>query len=229
MYPGRTGPTGLRIDRGETKMRRIALAALTVALLAPAAASAQGAYRFELTPQVGYRWGGEISGDSTELFDADLKIDEGEAFGLTLDIPLSRNLQLELLASQQQTQFTFDEGLFGGTFDVADVDVNYYHVGLLFQGGSGEINPFFVASAGITRLDPDVPGADTEDRFSLSLGGGVKVFFNEHVGMRFEGRGFFTVIDDYDSGCYDHGCYDYYEDGETLAQGQASAGLIFAW
>ena len=65
----------------------------------------------------------------------------------------------------------------------------------------------------------------------LSRGGGVKVFFNEHVGLRFEGRGFFTVIDDYDSGCYDDccGCYDYYEDGETLSQGQASAGLIFAW
>jgi len=213
-------------------MRRIAFAALALALLVPAAASAQGPYRFEVTPYASYNWGGEISGEDNTLFDSDLEIEEGEAFGLTFDIPLSSNIQLELLASQQQTQFTFDEGLFGGSFDVADVDIEYYHVGVLFQGGSGEINPFFVASAGITRLDPDVPGADSEDRFSLSLGGGVKVFFNEHVGMRFEGRGFFTVIDDYDGGCYDdyyYDCYDYYDDGDTLAQGQASVGLIFAW
>jgi hypothetical protein len=62
----------------------------------------------------------------------------------------------------------------------------------------------------------------------MSLGGGVKIFFNEHVGMRFEGRGYFTVIDDYDSGCYDYcDCCDYgYND--TLA-GIASAGLILAW
>lgn len=212
-------------------MRRFALAALAVALLAPAAAGAQGAYRFELTPMISYNWGGEISGENNTLFDTDLQLEDSQAYGLTFDIPLSSNIQLELLASQQQTEFTFDEGLFGGSFDVADVDVSYYHVGVLFQGGSGQVNPFFVASAGVTRLDPDVPGADSEDRFSLSLGGGVKVLFSEHVGLRLEGRGFFTVIDDYDSGCYDDccGCYDYYEEGETLSQGQASAGLIFAW
>lgn len=213
-------------------MKRIAFAALLAALLVPAAALAQGAYRFELTPQASYRWGGTISGDNNTLFNTDLKVDKGSGYGLTLDIPLSRNLQIELLAHNQSTNLRFDEGLFGGDVALADIDITYYHVGLLFQGGNAEVNPYFVASAGITRLAPDVPQASSEERFSMSLGGGVKVFFNEHVGMRFEGRGFFTVIDSYDSGCYGDyccdSCYDYgYND--TLSQGQASLGLIFAW
>jgi hypothetical protein len=213
-------------------MRRIAFAALLAALLVPAVARAQGAYRFELTPMASYRWGGTISGDSNGLFNTDLEVNDSAGYGVTFDIPLSRNFQLELLAHSQSTELRFDQGLFGGNYDVADIDIAYYHVGILWQGGNAEVNPFFVASAGMTSLSPDVPGASNEERFSMSLGGGVKVFFNEHFGMRFEGRGFFTVIDSYDGGCYDYyccdNCYDYgYSD--TMSQGQASAGLIFAW
>jgi opacity protein-like surface antigen len=199
-------------------MKRIAFAALLAALLVPAVASAQGAYRFELTPQVPYRWGGTISGDNNTLFNTDLKVDKGSGYGVTLDLPLSRNFQIELLAHNQSTNLRFDEGLFGGDVALADIDIAYYHVGILFQGGNSQVNPYFVASAGITRLAPDVPQASSEERFSMSLGGGVKVFFNENIG--------------YDSGCYGDyccdNCYDYgYND--TLSQGQASLGLIFAW
>lgn len=211
-------------------MKRTILLAALVAVAAPLAAGAQSAYRFELTPQVSYRWGGTISGDSTALFDTDLKVDSGVGYGLTFDIPLSQNFQLELLANHQATELQFDEGIFGGNFAVADIDVDYYHVGMLWQGSHGQVLPFFVASAGVTRLATDVPGSSSDERFSLSLGGGVKVFVSENIGFRFEGRGFFTVIDDYQGGCYDYccSCYDYgYSD--TLSQGQVSAGVIFGW
>jgi hypothetical protein len=136
---------------------------------------------------------------------------------------------LELLASQQSTELRFDQGLFGGDADIADLDVTYFHVGMLVQGDNPEVTPFFVASAGATRLDPDVPGADTESRFSVSLGGGVKVFFSRNIGLRFEGRGFWTAIDDSDDDFCDRGCdWDDY-DNDDLTQGQASLGLIFAW
>ena len=49
-------------------MKRLVFAAALAALLVPAAASAQGGYRFELTPQVGYRFGGEIEGGEDALF-----------------------------------------------------------------------------------------------------------------------------------------------------------------
>jgi opacity protein-like surface antigen len=216
-------------------MKRLVLAAALAALAVPAAAQPTGAYRFELTPQLGYHWGGTLSGDDNALFDTDLDVDEGSAFGITFDIPLSSNFQLELLASRQATELEFDSGLFGGDEEVADIDISYLHAGMLWQGGNGQVNPFFVLSAGVTQLDPDVPGAGDESRFSLSLGGGVKVFFNEHVGLRFEGRGFFTAIDDYDGGCWDDDewhCNDYYDDyqyNDTLSQGIVSAGLILAW
>ena len=203
-------------------LRKLALFALIAAV--PATASAN-VYRFELTPFVGYRFGGTLSGSDTDLFVGDLETNDSGAFGVAFDIPLSSEFQLELLASNQQTDLRVDEGLFGSTFEVADIDVAYYHIGFLWQGGSGQVSPFFVASAGVTALNPDVPGASTENRFSVSVGGGVKIFFNSHIGMRFEGRGFWTAIDDEEDRYYH---YDYTYDNDFY-QGQALAGLIFSW
>ncbi len=187
-------------------------------------------HRFELTPQVQYRFGGTLAADQNSLFDVDLEVDESSALGITLDIPLARALQLELLASRQKTDLRFDEGLFGDNLRVADFEVTYLHAGLLVQGGNRTVNPFFVFSGGITRLDPDLPRTDPETRFSVSLGGGVKVFFSPNVGLRFEGRGFWTALDS--DGRYDDCRFrcDWDDTAkDDLEQGMASLGLILSW
>jgi hypothetical protein len=196
----------------------------------PAAASAQN--RFEITPTASYNFGGTIDAEETDLFDFDLEAADSAAFGITFDIPVSPWAQIELLASRQSTELEFDEGLFGGSTGVADFDVSYYHVGGLFSWGSGQIHPFIVASLGVTELSPDVPGASSETRFSASLGGGVKIFFSDHVGLRLEGRGFWTALDDYDNDYYDYCCDDFdcgCDYGSEFTQGQASAGVIFSF
>lgn len=212
---------------------------LFVLLLLPAAASAQNPDystsaltrgRFELTPTFSYNFGGTLSAQDSEFFDFDLEADDSEAYGVTLGIPLSRHTQIELLASRQKTQLAYDGGLFGGSFGVADLDVSYYHVGGLFQWGSGQVHPFFVASLGVANLNPNVPGARAENKFSGSMGGGVKIFFTDNIGLRLEGRGFWTLLDGNDDDYYwDDGCYCDYGYASTFDQGQASAGLIIAW
>ncbi len=211
---------------------QLMLAALPAAAQPYYSSRADGGYRFELTPTVSYRFGGNLSGQDSPLFDTDLQVEDSSAIGVTLDLPLSSDLQLELLANRQSSELVFDEGLFGGSAGVADIDVSYYHVGLLWQGRHPRVAPFFVASAGVATLDPDIPGSSSETRFSASLGGGVKVFFSDSIGLRFEGRGFFS---DYDAGGGRSGrCdrYDRYYDScydESFSQGQASVGLIVAW
>lgn len=209
--------------------------ALLVSLLAPAAAFAGGSggsATFELTPTVSYNFGGTISAENSTLSNFDLHAKDGEAFGITFDIPLSPWAQIELLASRQKTELEYDAGLFGDNLGLADFQVSYYQVGGLFQWGNGQIHPYVVVSLGIANLDPNVAGAQDENRFSGSLGGGVKIFFTDNIGLRLEGRGFWTVLNgnnnDYswDNNC-NHNCdYGY---GNSFDQGQASAGLILAW
>ncbi|HSM51995.1 MAG TPA: hypothetical protein VLA75_11400 [Thermoanaerobaculia bacterium] len=206
---------------------------LVLALAAATAAFGQypaTGHRFELTPTVSFRFGGELDGRDLAFGSADLEAEDSVAYGITFDIPLSRFMQLELLAHRQSTDLGFDEGLFGPDYSFAKIDVSYYHVGLLFQGHSGRVSPFFVISGGLGVLDPKVPGASSESRASLSLGGGVKVFFDaaERVGLRLEGRGFWTDIgDDYGWDCDYWGDRCYYDN--DFSQGQVSLGLILAW
>ena len=205
-------------------MKRVALAVCLFAL--PSLALADGDYRWELTPHLSYHFGGTLESDLDFPFETDLDVDEGLAYGVTFDIPLSSNLQLELLLNHQESELFADRGLLTPDLRVVDLDISYAHVGLLAQFGRREVTPYFVGSAGITRLDPDVPGVGADDRFSLSMGGGVKVFILPFLGLRFEGRAFWTDIDDFETYCDFDGCFDY---SNYLSQGELTAGLIFAW
>lgn len=200
---------------------RLALFALAVF---PAVAASAQSGDFELTPFVGYRFEGNVTiGDAVDsIFDEDVDLDEGESFGIILGIPLSSGWQLEFLGSRQSTQAVRDGGLFNPRREVADLDVTYAHVGVAYNWRFGQVTPFIAGSVGATILDPDSARADNETRASASLGGGLKIHLAEHVGIRLEGRGFWTDTED---GEQDDCC----EDEGGLFQGEALAGLVFSW
>jgi hypothetical protein len=150
--------------------------------LAPLPAAAQPAYRphLEITPMAGLRTGGELERSVSDLFDTNVKIDQSETFGIVVDIPLSHEFQIELLANRQESAFRADEGLFGEDLELADVSVENLQAGVLFQWGGGQVLPFVSLTLGAARIDPDVLGAASENRFAGTLGGGVKVFLSNH-------------------------------------------------
>jgi hypothetical protein len=213
-------------------MRRPALLFVTLLAAWPVLAAAQGygypRERFEITPTIGYRMGGELSATDNDLFEVDVEIDESDVFGLTADLPIGvPGVQLELLARQQESTFQSDGGLFSPNIELVDVDISYYHVGLIWDWGPGQVNPFVAVAAGMARIDPDLPQVDAEFQFSGSLAGGVKIFFAPNFGVRLEGRGYWTVIDDEYGD--DRGCCYHYRYNEDLYQLEATAGLIVAF
>jgi hypothetical protein len=204
------------------------LLALLLLPLIPAAAAAQVS-RFEVTPFVGYRLSGQIDNSADIGFDfpSGVQIDEAPTYGLMLDIPLSRSWQLELLASRQNTSFSVDEGLLSPSEDLGDVDLGLYHAGFLLQWGEGQVSPFAVATLGLARIEPDFFQLDAENYLSGTVGGGVKIFFSENVGLRLEARG--TWIDlgtDFDDRNDRHDRFD--SDGVTWLP-EGAAGVILSW
>jgi opacity protein-like surface antigen len=215
----------------EIVMRRAVF--LFLFLLLPAAASAQRGYidrgRFEITPFAGYRLQGdfEASGTDDTFGDLDVEVEEGGVYGVLLDIPLNRNWAIELLANRQESSFVLDEGLLDPETELGDVNLTYLHAGILFQWGDGQVNPFITGSLGIARIDPQFGGLDSDDRFSTSFGGGVKIFLADNVGLRLEARGYWTDLGtDFD----DDDRFDRFEDdSDGLFQGEGSVGLIIAF
>jgi len=204
---------------------RVVRMCLLLVLATPLSALAQGS--FELTPMVGYRWGGELQAESTDLFDEDLAVNDSEAYGLVLGIPLSRHVLIELVADHQSTDLGRRE-LFAPDMDQVGFDLTYYHVGVAYQWTPSNIHPFVAGSLGVGRLDLDLPGASSEDRFSASLGGGLKVMASEHVGFRLEARGFWTDTADWSWHCdnWDEDCWD---SGIDLFQQELRVGVVFSF
>ena len=216
------------------KLRPIpSITALLALLVAAGMAFPAGAADLELTPFVGYQFGGTFESDyddDDDFFD-DVDIEESESYGLMLDIGITRNAQIELFYSRQESAFE-DSDFFGGLFDdneiFGDVEIEYFHGGFLYQWAGGQVQPFAVATVGATRFT--LPG-DSDTRFSAAAGGGVKVFFNDHVGVRFDGRVYSTFIDEDDEvDCRRNRrvCYRY-DDDVFLVQLDVKFGLIFAF
>ena len=199
---------------------------LTLLFVLVATSVASGQSKFEITPFAGYRLGGELDDlDFGDTFD----FEDTDSLGLVLDFAVAPNAYIEILYSGQETELEVDTGLFFGDEPLFDIDVDYWHIGGLYQWEIGQVIPFVVASVGITELDPQPSGLDSETAFSMGIGGGVKLMFGDNFGLRLEGRGFTTFVDsDQETFCGDFNCYGY-RDTDFLWQFEARTGLVLAF
>jgi opacity protein-like surface antigen len=181
---------------------------------------------FELTPFIGYRWGGTIFADQTFLFGQDVDVAPSANLGVNFALPLGdTGMKLELMANRQSSELETDSGLFEPDNDVADIDVTYLHAGLQIPfAQSRNARPYFIVSGGLANLDPQILGVSAENRFSASAGVGVKVPMSDFLSIRLEGRGYYTALEE-DDEC---SICDYFYN-EDFYQGEVNLGLTFSF
>ena len=207
-------------DRG--RRHGVLTATILIAALGLAATGNTSAQRLSVTALAGQRFGGELHSPAGE----DPDIDGSSSFGLVVGIALDDESWIEILASRQQTRL--ESGTLFSPTPLFDLEISYLHVGGLFRWERGRVRPFITGSLGLTHLDPRPSDLEAETRFSVSFGGGLLVEVSEHVGIRFEGRGFGTFIDT-DSRIFcrsGSGASCLVQlDGDILVQGELSVGL----
>lgn len=208
-------------------IRKFLVACGLIALVAPSAAWAA---KFEITPFAGYRAGGDFDQlDNPSI--SRLDIENGESYGVTFDVSLGDYAQLEILVSRQDTQLEVRSPT-GPSTELFDLNVDYYHVGGLYQFGEpgDTARPFVGFSMGLTNFDTP-SGFSSEEQFSFSFAGGAKLYFGKHVGLRLQFRWTPTYITSTTEGLFCTGggfCYEIV-DNHYLNQIEASAGLILAF
>jgi hypothetical protein len=196
---------------------------MSVCLVVSWAAQAS-AGRVEVTPFAGYTFGGKFEEQDT---DEEFEISDTSSWGGIVNIDLSGITQLELFYSRQETELT-SGGLFP-TDKLFDMDVEYFHVGGTYLLGPDQWQPFVVGTLGLTHMSPEPSEVRSLNRFSLGIGGGVKYFPIERLGLYLAGRGLITFIDStlaYSTG--EEGGTIYFG-SDALWQFQLNAGLIFAF
>jgi opacity protein-like surface antigen len=198
--------------------------ALLAALLAGPAARADGV-RFEVTPFGGYRFGGDfdyVDPETEELKSADLE--SGGSWGIDLGLYRDQTSFYELLYSTQE--ISFDSG--DAELDGVDVSTEYYHVGgTAFFPAEQWLVPYLSFTVGATEFSAE--GFDSDTKFSMSLGGGLRLPFTDNFGATVGVRGYLTFVDsDSDFFCAGGGgeaaCL-VRSSGSTFFQGEATLGL----
>lgn len=165
-------------------MRRLILLCVLV-LSAALPADAQGARTGELTPIIGYRFGGGLEDAVTgEEFDILGSWSWGFVAGLAPGRP---NLIFEGTYLQQSTRTSAENTFLGGDGNLHDLKLETGLAGVQCDfAPEAKVRPFVSGGIGATSLQGQGGGRTTS--FTASLSGGVKLMTSPGFGLRLQLR-----------------------------------------
>lgn len=206
------------------------LAALCLLALAALAPVAQAQREIEVTPTIGYRFGGTSSTASTSVIES-IDVPDSMSFGLTVEVPVHPSFNVEFLWSHQDTELKadFKQPPAGVDPRFSNLFIDTFQIGGLWQSGrSGDkVRGYLDLLLGVSLLNPS-PEYSSLTRFSGSIGGGAKFQISDKVGVKLGLRWMPVYLSSQDSGYYwcdpYWGCYEYY-DSNYLYQTDASVGV----
>jgi len=151
-----------------------------------------GRKKFELVPYGGYFFSGNVNTSGGSL-----NIKDSYNYGLILDIAVQREVMLELSWSQAENDVEVSDRL-GIIEDRVKVNTSYFQVGANYAFGRKNVRPFGLFTIGAVYFNPGEGENRSftysdEWRFAMALGGGVKIYLSESVGIRLQGRLMFPL------------------------------------
>jgi hypothetical protein len=196
---------------------------LTFALAAAAAGPGAHAKDYAITLYGAYRDGGSFTDTSTGK---SLDIEGSGAAAASLDFPLDASRQVQVFYSRQSSKLGIEQTTAAPSVgSQLPLTVSYVHIGgsNFFSGRVGQ-GPYLVGGLGITVFDLRLSGSDTEVRPSLNLGIGYQVLLGDSIALRFEARGYATLVNSSGGLFCSGGCVISIQ-GDTVTQGEALLGL----
>jgi hypothetical protein len=144
-------------------------------------ASPAHAQTIQVTPFGGYRFGGDLYEVMTGTA---LDIDGAPSFGAIGDVFFDIGRSVTFIYSHQEAPIDLTAP--GGGRTRVRLSVDHWHGGATDElGGTPRVRPFLTGSLGLTRFGGS---GDSELRFSMAAGGGVKLLASPRYGVRFDGR-----------------------------------------
>ena len=203
------------IEKSTLLARKIVATVMILAL--PGIAAAKD---YALTVYAGYRGGGSFTDANTEQR---LELNSSGAVSLALDLPCDAARQYQVFLSHQQTHLTLDSPS-GAVSNRLAMDITYLHVGgtYFYDGDVGE-GPYFVGGVGATLFNPG-QGYSSELYPSINLGMGYQWLLGKTFALRFEARGYATLVNS-NSGVFCSGGCVVSIKGDTVGQGEVMLGL----
>ena len=208
-------------------MKRFLLFALVMVILSPSAWAQKRKApgydsQLEVSAYYGWQFGGQV-----QYRDGRLTIRDSDSWGAQVAYRVARTSLLHFGYFRQDTQVLL-ETYRDGVVSVPG-SVNYWQFGGTAETSTDAVRPFGTAGVGFTHFAPKESGYNSETKFGMSFGGGVKAFVNEHIGLRLQGNVLMSLI--YGGGgfwCGTGGCGTTIG-GDGIFQGNIQGGLVYAF
>jgi opacity protein-like surface antigen len=207
-------------------LRAIPLCLLAMFVLAGTATAQEQAYRYELTPYGGYRFGGSFSQVDSEFA---IDLDDSGSYGLIFNARHTEITQWEVIYSHQEP--SADTTGLNLNDPRLDLGIDYLQGGGTYLWDGRGMRPFLSATIGATRIEVQNDGFSDDFFFSFSMGLGVQFRPSDRLGIRLEARGFGTIVDsETDIFCQsdpNNALCAVRVEGDVMWQMEAMAGLVF--
>ena len=207
---------------GNPDARATTLCALFAACIGTApVALAQRAVENGMTLYGGYRVGGGLTDTATG---AGVSVKDASSYALAVDIGTEPQKQVQIFYSRQKTELTSSG--FSPAVNKLPLTLEYIHIGGTYFFEKTSRGGYVVGGIGATVAKPDFAGLSSETKASINLGFGFMLPLGERLGLRFEARGYATLLNN-DGGFFcgsNTGCVVSIS-GTALYQGEALVGL----
>jgi len=123
---------------------------------------------------------------TAKLYDGDFKINDAQNYGGKLAFGVSSTTFLELSYMRSDTEGRFFPFL-GSPGDLVSLSSNYIQVGGLQEADLGRVAPFGTVAVGMVVWSPKSSQYNTKTQFAATVGGGLKIWLTETIGIRLQG------------------------------------------
>lgn len=140
----------------------------------------------EITPYIGYTFGGKVYAKYGEL-----KVQSSESYGGTIGIVMPTNTSVQFEYFRQPTVGVYRDYFRPAEYNqTADLNIDWYQLGFFKQVPVSEsVNPYGGISLGATNfILKSTPTSYDEWSFSIALQAGAKLYLSDRVGLRLHAR-----------------------------------------
>ena len=187
---------------------------------------AEKAKPLEITPFIGYRFGGDFETIPTlNVPTKKVSLTDNASYGVLIAWPYDGGLQGEFLISHYDSDFSVRSS------DINDNDINRTDVGITYAhiGGNVPVSEAIWISGGLglTHLSPDAIALNSETRFSMNLGVNTKIEISKKLSFRIGGRVYGTFFNANSAAFCGPSSCKLYISSKAWVQTELDAGLTF--
>ena len=205
---------------------RFALLTLSTMLLSTVSI-ANDVPTIEITPLIGYRFGGNFENIDTATR---IKLAEDVSYGLLIAWPVGTNQQGEVLISHYDTSFIrADDNQPSILMTNNNVGVTYLHLGGNVPLNEGALPLWLSGGFGASFLAPKDENLADEVRFSMNIGLNTRYKFTESLSFTFGGRVYATFFNSDSALFCDSDICKIHISSDLWIQSELNAGISFAF